>query len=129
MVNKAINMNSHLNSMVCKFNRYHRNSIKYNLYKERNIFTYEFNHNEAENKFYTDMVHKIDRQWVKQLHQLFYYQKVDSEQISRWMIRMMRDKTSFWFDEISFEQIRSDFNEVKQSYSGDFYLVKFKTCI
>ena len=28
----------------------------------------------------------------------------------------MRDKTSFWFDEISFEQIRSDFNEVKHSY-------------
>ena len=116
MVSKAINMDKPINSMVSKINRYHRNSIKYYLHKERNLFSYDFVTPETEEKYYKEITMRIDKQWTKQLQQTFYYQNHDSEQISWWMLRMMRDRTSFWFDEISYEQIRNDYKEVKQNY-------------
>lgn len=58
----------------------------------------------------------IEDEWAEQFQQSFYYIVEDSEFISWWMQRMMRDKTSFWFDQLTYERIRNDYKEVKQWY-------------
>lgn len=58
----------------------------------------------------------VETQWVNQFYQSFYYIN-NTECISRWMHRMMRDKTSFWFDQITYDKIRNDYREVRQNFT------------
>lgn len=51
----------------------------------------------------------INSKWVEQIFQSFYYIEDQSECISRWMLKMMKDKTSFWFDNIKYIEIRNDY--------------------
>ena len=72
-----------------------------------------------DDKPYKKMEQFVNSEWIEQVKQSFYYHEDSEECISRWMQNMMKDKTSFWFDAIKYQEIRCDYKEVKNSYGDD----------
>jgi dipeptidase len=56
-----------------------------------------------------------------------YFIDNEEECISRWMGRMMRDKTSLWFDQITYERIRNDYKEVRKDFNHYIQEKELKT--
>ena len=116
MVTEGINMNENINSIIFAINRSQRSYYKNNiLYKEGSNISFAPRF-KGENYDVNSLQLAIDAQWTEQFQQSFYYSVQDTELISKWMQRMMRDKTSFWFDHITYDRIRNDYKEVKQWY-------------
>jgi len=59
----------------------------------------------------------ISDQWNIEFMQSIYFVDNEEECISRWMQRMMKDKTSFWFDQIMYDTIRNDYKEVRKDFN------------
>ena len=68
---------------------------------------------------YKNVVQFVNSKWAEQVKHSFYYYEDDEECISRWMQNMMKDRTSFWFDTIKYQEIRCDYKEVRNSFGDD----------
>ena len=68
---------------------------------------------------YINVVQFVNSKWAEQVKHSFYYYEDDEECISRWMQNMMKDRTSFWFDTIKYQEIRCDYKEVRNSFGDD----------
>ena len=71
---------------------------------------------EIDDNSYKKVVQFINSKWAEQIKQSFYYYEDDEECISRWMQDMMKDRTSFWFDAIKYQEIRCDYKEVRNNF-------------
>ena len=56
----------------------------------------------------------IGAQWTEQFKQSFYYIENNEEWFSRKLKKMMRDRSSLWFDYIGYDQIKNDYKAVKR---------------
>jgi len=56
----------------------------------------------------------IEDQWIEEFQKSFHYTENEEEYISKSMKKMMRDKSSFWFDQTAYNEIKKDFSVVRR---------------
>ena len=60
------------------------------------------------------IVQYIKDQWIEEFQKSFHYTENEEEYISKSMEKMMRDKSSFWFDQTAYNEIKKDFSVVRR---------------
>lgn len=115
---KMLNMDHTINNLIYTINKAQKDYFKAQINKESQSISI-FQPPSIRNSPEFEAVHKfVEAEWMEQFKQSFYYIQEGGENISQWMLRMMKDKTSFWFDHITYEKIRNDYKRVRQDYNN-----------
>lgn len=119
-VSCCININHAINNLTSNVYKCQRQNYKNEFNNESNKAKIQLPPITINNDSYNQIRTQLNQYWVKEINNSRYFVDNNDEYLSRWMDRMMKDKTSFWFDQISYDKIRNDYKRVEKDYN--FYV-------
>ena len=84
------------------------------MMKKPKILLNEEDFMERNFKIRNDISHFIESQWIEEYQQSFHYREDKEGYISKAMERMMKDKSSFWFNQSGYNSIKKDYIFVRK---------------